>query len=32
MVPTLEALGIDHLSMDERIALAQEILGSVVAE
>jgi putative addiction module component (TIGR02574 family) len=32
MSPTLEALGIDKLSAAERIALAQEILDSVVAE
>jgi putative addiction module component (TIGR02574 family) len=32
MTPTLEQLGIDRLSADERIALAQEILDSVVAE
>lgn len=32
MSPTLEALGIDKLSIEERIALAQEILDSVEAE
>ena len=32
MSPTLEELGIDRLSMAERIALAQEILDSVLAE
>src|SRR5438045_3778564 len=32
MSPTLEALGIDRLAFEERIALAQEILDSVVAE
>jgi putative addiction module component (TIGR02574 family) len=32
MSPTLKALGIDRLSAAERIALAQEILDSVVAE
>lgn len=32
MTPTLEELGITRLSIDERIALAQEILDSVVAE
>lgn len=32
MSPTLKALGIDRLSAVERIALAQEILDSVVAE
>jgi putative addiction module component (TIGR02574 family) len=32
MSPTLEALGIDRLSIEERIALAQEILDSVMAE
>lgn len=32
MTPTLEQLGIDRLSMEQRIALAQEILDSVVAE
>jgi putative addiction module component (TIGR02574 family) len=32
MSPTLQALGIDRLSAAQRIALAQEILDSVVAE
>ena len=32
MSPTLQALGIDRMSPAERIALAQEILDSVVAE
>jgi putative addiction module component (TIGR02574 family) len=32
MSPTLKALGIDQLSTTERIALAQEILDSVLAE
>lgn len=32
MSPTLKALGIDQLSPVERIALAQEILDSVVAD
>lgn len=32
MLPSLEDLGILKLSTDERIALAQEILDSVVAE
>jgi putative addiction module component (TIGR02574 family) len=32
MSPTLEQLGIDRLSVEQRIALAQEILDSVVAE
>ncbi len=32
MSPALRALGIDRLSAAERIALAQEILDSVVAE
>ena len=32
MSPTLEALGIDRMPIEERIALAQEILDSVVAE
>ena len=32
MVPTLEQLGIDRLSTEERIALAQEILDTIVAE
>jgi putative addiction module component (TIGR02574 family) len=32
MIPSLEDLGILKLSADERIALAQEILDSVVAE
>jgi putative addiction module component (TIGR02574 family) len=32
MSPTLEELGIDQLSPEQRIALAQEILDSVVAE
>ena len=32
MSPSLEELGIDRLSIEERIALAQEILDSVVAE
>jgi putative addiction module component (TIGR02574 family) len=32
MSPTLEELGIDRMSIEQRIALAQEILDSVVAE
>lgn len=32
MSPSLEELGIDRLSIEQRIALAQEILDSVVAE
>lgn len=32
MTPTLEQLGIDRLSIPQRIALAQEILDSVAAE
>jgi putative addiction module component (TIGR02574 family) len=32
MSPTLEELGIHRLSIEQRIALAQEILDSVVAE
>ena len=32
MSPTLEELGIYRLSMEQRIALAQEILDSVVAD
>ena len=32
MSPTLEELGIDRMSIGERIALAQEILDSVLAE
>ena len=32
MSPTLKALGIDKLSLVQRIALAQEILDSVVQE
>jgi putative addiction module component (TIGR02574 family) len=32
MYPSLEELGIHHLSIEQRIALAQEILDSVVAE
>ena len=32
MSPTLEELGIYRLSVEQRIALAQEILDSVVAE
>jgi putative addiction module component (TIGR02574 family) len=32
MSPTLEQLGIDRLSIEQRIALAQEILDSVVAD
>ncbi len=32
MSPTLKALGIDRMTLPERIALAQEILDSVVAE
>ncbi len=31
-MPTLEQLGIERLSVAERIALAQEILDSVAAE
>jgi putative addiction module component (TIGR02574 family) len=32
MSPKLQALGIDKLSPDERVALAHEILDSVTAE
>ncbi len=32
MLPTLEQLGIDQLTTDQRIVLAQEILDSVIAE
>ena len=32
MSPTLKALGIDQLSAAQRIALAQEILASVIAD
>lgn len=32
MSPTLEELGIDRLSVDERIALVQEIWDSIAAE
>ena len=32
MSPTLTALGIDKMSIGERIALAQEILDTVAAE
>jgi putative addiction module component (TIGR02574 family) len=32
MSPTLQALGIDRLSIDERIALVQEIWDSIAAE
>ena len=32
MSPTMEELGIDRMSMDERLSLAQEILDSVMAE
>lgn len=32
MPPSLEELGINRLSIEQRIALAQEILDSVVAE
>jgi putative addiction module component (TIGR02574 family) len=32
MYPSLEELGIHRLSIEQRIALAQEILDSVVAE
>ena len=32
MSPILEELGIDQLSIGERLALAQEILDSVLAE
>ena len=32
MLPTLEQLGIDQLTADQRIVLAQEILDSVIAE
>ena len=32
MSPTLEELGINRLSIQQRIALAQEILDSVAAE
>jgi putative addiction module component (TIGR02574 family) len=32
MSPTLEELGIDKLTVKQRIALAQEILDTVVAE
>jgi putative addiction module component (TIGR02574 family) len=30
--PTLKELGIDRLTIEQRVALAQEILDSVVAE
>lgn len=32
MIPTLQDLGIDQLSIPQRIAIAQEILDSVAAE
>jgi putative addiction module component (TIGR02574 family) len=32
MTPTLQQLGIDGMTVAERVALAQEILDSVVAE
>lgn len=32
MSPTLRQLGIEKLSIEERVALAQEILDTVVAE
>ncbi len=32
MSPTLQALGIDRLSVDERIALVREIWDSIAAE
>jgi putative addiction module component (TIGR02574 family) len=32
MSPTLKNLGIDRLTIEQRVALAQEILDSVVAE
>jgi putative addiction module component (TIGR02574 family) len=32
MSPTLEKLGINRMSIEQRIALAQEILDSVVAD
>ena len=32
MTPTFESLGLHQLPVDQRIALAQEILDSVVAE
>jgi putative addiction module component (TIGR02574 family) len=32
MSPTLEQLGIDRMPIEERIALAQEILDTVIAE
>ncbi len=32
MIPTLEQLGIDQLTADQRIVLAHEILDSVIAE
>ena len=32
MLPTLEDLGIDRLTVEQRVALAQEILDSIVAE
>jgi putative addiction module component (TIGR02574 family) len=32
MSPTLKELGIDRLTIEQRVALAQEILDSVVAE
>jgi putative addiction module component (TIGR02574 family) len=32
MSPVLKQLGIDRLTVEERVALAQEILDSIVAE
>ena len=32
MSPTLAALGIDRLTLEQRVALAQEILDTVVAD
>jgi len=32
MSPTLKQMGIDRLSMEERVALAQEILDTVIAD
>jgi len=32
MSPTLKQLGIDRLTMEERVALAQEILDTVIAD
>ncbi len=32
MVPTLQALGLDRLSLDDRLAVAEAIWDSVVSE